>query len=264
MKFLKGFVKFIPVFILAGMMMAKFDALIAAPIATIAAVVIANITEKMKFKDCMDAAMESIQNILVALFILMFAYAMASAFMSTGVGASVVNIALSLGITARTTAVVGLVVTAILSVATGSSWGTFAACAPIFLWLIHIVDPGCIESGSLLLVTCATAGGACFGDNIGLISDTTIVSSGIQDVEVVDRIRTQGLWSVSCLILAGIAFYIAGTVMGLSTVTASTEGVLDSIPQSAFAYLEAKRPEAIALLNQVENGVALYLSLIHI
>ncbi len=259
MKFLKGFVKFIPVFILAGMMMAKFDALIAAPIATIAAVVIANITEKMKFKDCMDAAMESIQNILVALFILMFAYAMASAFMSTGVGASVVNIALSLGITARTTAVVGLVVTAILSVATGSSWGTFAACAPIFLWLIHIVDPGCIESGSLLLVTCATAGGACFGDNIGLISDTTIVSSGIQDVEVVDRIRTQGLWSVSCLILAGIAFYIAGTVMGLSTVTASTEGVLDSIPQSAFAYLEAKRPEAIALLNQVENGVALYM-----
>ncbi len=259
MNFLKAFVKFIPVFVLAGLMMAKFDALIAAPIATIVAVVIANWTEKLNFKDCMDAAMASIQNILVALFILMFAYAMASAFMSTGVGASVVNIALSLGITARTTAVVGLCVTAILSVATGSSWGTFAACAPIFLWLIHIVDPGCADSGSLLLVTCATAGGACFGDNIGLISDTTIVSSGIQGVEVVDRIRTQGVWSVSCLILAGIVFYIAGTVMGLSTAPADTAGVLDSIPQSAFAYLEVEKPEAIDLLNQVESGVPLYM-----
>lgn len=259
MNFFKALVKFIPVFVLAGLMMAKFDALIAAPIATIVAVVIAKWTEKLHFKDCMDAAMASIQNILVALFILMFAYAMASAFMSTGVGASVVNIALSLGITARTTAVVGLCVTAILSVATGSSWGTFAACAPIFLWLIHIVDPNCIDSGSLLLVTCATAGGACFGDNIGLISDTTIVSSGIQGVEVVDRIRTQGIWSVSCLILAGIVFYIAGSVMGLSTAPASTEGVLDSIPESAFAYLETQRPEAIDLLNQVEGGVPLYM-----
>ena len=257
--FLKALVKFLPVVVLAALMIAGQDALIAAPIATIAAIIIAGITEKLSFSDCMDAALDSVKNILVALFILMFAYAMASAFMSTGVGASVVNIALSLGITARTTAVVGLTVTAILSVATGSSWGTFAACAPIFLWLIHIVDPNCAQSGSLLLVTCATAGGACFGDNIGLISDTTIVSSGIQGVEVVDRIRTQGVWSVSCLVLAGIAFYIAGTVMNLPTTTASTAGVLDAIPQSAFDYLAEKKPQAIDLLQQVEGGVAVYM-----
>ncbi len=259
MNFIKSAVKFLPVIVLAGLMISGQDALIAAPIAAIAAVIVARITEKLTFKDCIDASISSVSNIIVALFILMFAYAMASAFMSTGVGASVVNMALSLGITARTTAVIGLLVTAILSVATGTSWGTFAACAPIFLWLVHIVDPNSAETGSLLLTTCAIAGGACFGDNIGLISDTTIVSSGIQGVEVIDRIRSQGVWSVMCLILAAICFFIAGIAMDLPSESVVATGVMDSVPQSALDYLAKKRPEAIDLLNQVQNGVAYYM-----
>lgn len=188
--FLMAFFKFSPVFLLAGLMIAGYDALIAAPIAAIFAFAVAGIVGKIKFQDSLDAAMKSVSNILVALFILMFAYAMASLFMSSGVGASVVNLALSLGVTGKSVAVVGVVCTGILSVATGTSWGTFAACAPIFMWLSHIVD------GNPYLTVCAIAGGACFGDNIGLISDTTIVSSGIQGVQVVDRIRHQGVWSV--------------------------------------------------------------------
>ena len=259
MKILKATVKFLPVVLLAGLMISGQDALIAAPLSVIVAVIVANLTEKLTFKDCLDASIKSVSNIIVALFILMFAYAMASAFMKTGVGASVVNIALSLGVTARTTAVTGLMVTAVLSVATGTSWGTFAACSPIFLWLVHIVDPNCIESGSLLLTTCAIAGGACFGDNIGLISDTTIVSSGIQGVQVIDRVRSQGVWSVMCLTLAAITTFIAAIVMGLPTGKVEASGVMASVPQSALDYLAQERPEAIDLLNQVENGVSWYM-----
>ncbi|MDD7719166.1 MAG: Na+/H+ antiporter NhaC family protein [Eubacteriaceae bacterium] len=256
---MKAIIKFIPVIVLAGLMISGQDALVAAPVAAIAAVVIARLTDGIKFQQCVTAATKSVSNITVALFILMFAYAMASAFMSTGVGASVVNLALSLGVTAKTTAVIGLCVTAILSVATGTSWGTFAACAPIFLWLVNIVDPNCVETGSLLLTTCAIAGGACFGDNIGLISDTTIVSSGIQGVQVVDRIRTQGVWSGACLVLAAVAFIVAGTIMGLPSETASAAGVMDRIPQSAIDYLLEERPAAVDLLTQVQNGVPLYM-----
>ena len=128
--FLMAFFKFSPVFLLAGLMIAGYDALIAAPIAAIFAFAVAGIVGKIKFQDSLDAAMKSVSNILVALFILMFAYAMASLFMSSGVGASVVNLALSLGVTGKSVAVVGVVCTGILSVATGTSWGTFAACAP--------------------------------------------------------------------------------------------------------------------------------------
>ncbi len=253
MNFLKAFVKFVPVFVLAGLMISGQDALIAAAIAAIAAIVVARFVCGFKLQECIDSAMSSVSNILIALFILMFAYAMASLFMSTGVGAAVVNIALKAGITGKSVAFIGILCTAVLSVATGSSWGTFAACAPIFLWLNEIVG------GNLYLTVCAIAGGACFGDNIGLISDTTIVSSGIQGVQVVDRIRHQGVWSVICLALACICFLVAGITMGLPGEAVDGSHVVNQITDDVWAFLAEERPAAVSLLEQVRDGVALYM-----
>ncbi|NLY81824.1 MAG: Na+/H+ antiporter NhaC family protein [Clostridiales bacterium] len=255
---MKNFIKFTPVFVLALMMILGafgviegMDLLIAAPIATIAAIIVSLFVEGITFKDCIDAAMGSVSKILIALFILMFAYAMASVFMSSGVAAAIINVALGMGVTAKTVAVVGLGVTAVLSVATGSSWSTFAACAPIFLWLSDFVG------GDLILTTCAIAGGACFGDNIGLISDTTIVSSGIQGVEVVDRIRTQGVWSVLCLVAAGIVFFLVGA--GLETTAVDATTVVNQMPEEVWTALQEERPAVIPLLEQVRDGVPLYM-----
>lgn len=253
MNFLKAFVKFVPVFVLAGLMISGQDALIAAAIAAVTAIVVARFVCGIKFQECIDSAMASVSNILIALFILMFAYAMASLFMSTGVGAAVVNIALKAGITGKSVACIGILCTAVLSVATGTSWGTFAACAPIFLWLNEIVG------GNLYLTVCAIAGGACFGDNIGLISDTTIVSSGIQGVQVVDRIRHQGVWSVLCMALACICFLIAGITMGLPGEAVDGFHVVNQITDDVWAFLAEERPAAVALLEQVRDGVALYM-----
>ena len=104
MNFLKAFMKFVPVFVLAGLMISGQDAMIAAPIAFIVAVCVAMFMEKKKWQECLDAAMGSVSNILVALFILMLAYVMANCFMSFGVGASFLNIALKLGVTSMTVA----------------------------------------------------------------------------------------------------------------------------------------------------------------
>ena len=241
MNFLKAFVKFVPVFVLAGLMISGQDALIAAAIAAVTAIVVARFVCGIKFQECIDSAMASVSNILIALFILMFAYAMASLFMSTGVGAAVVNIALKAGITGKSVACIGILCTA------------FAACAPIFLWLNEIVG------GNLYLTVCAIAGGACFGDNIGLISDTTIVSSGIQGVQVVDRIRHQGVWSVLCMALACICFLIAGITMGLPGEAVDGSHVVNQITDDVWAFLAEERPAAVALLEQVRDGVALYM-----
>src|SRR5699024_2623500 len=182
-------------------------------------------------------------------------YAMAEVFMSTGVGASIVNIALNLGLTAKTIAVVGLLVTSILSIATGTSWGTFAACAPIFLWLNHIVG------GNIVLTTASIAGGACFGDNIGLISDTTVVSSGIQDVEVIDRIKHQGFWSISCLIISAFIVFMISNLMGLPNEVANASLVIDAIPKEVMEALSIERASAVDLLNQVKEGVPYYMAI---
>ena len=253
MNFFKAFLKFFPVGIMAFLMFKGVDALTAAPVATFAAIAVAFITERIKFQECIDAAMESVSKILIALFILMFAYAMASAFMTTGVGASVVLITLNAGITGKTIACLGIIVTAVLSIATGTSWGTFAACAPIFLWLNHLVD------GDLLLTTAAIAGGACFGDNIGLISDTTVVSSGIQGVEIIKRIRHQGVWSILCLAAAIIAFFVVGNIMVASDKTTTGAEAIAQIKPEVFEYLMEKKPAAVDLLHQVESGVPYYM-----
>lgn len=250
---MKAIIKFIPIFVLAGMMIKGFDILVSAPFAVITAIVVAMITEKRNFQSCIDSAVESVQKIVVAMFILLFAYAMANVFMATGVGASVVNIALSLGVNAVTVAVVGLLVTAVLSVATGTSWGTFAACAPILLWLNHIVG------GDVILTVAACAGGACFGDNIGLISDTTIVSSAIQEVEVVDRVRHQGAWSILCLAIAAIVTFLVGLTLGLSAETVDASKVISTLPANVWEVLAQERPVAVDLLKQVEATVPFYM-----
>ena len=100
MNIVTALLKFSPVFVLAGLMITGQDALIAAFLACVVAFAIAGIVCKVKFQEALDSEMKSVSHILVALFILMFAYAMAEAFMSYGVGAAIINIALSLGITA--------------------------------------------------------------------------------------------------------------------------------------------------------------------
>ena len=245
--------KLSPVLVLAGLMMSGYDALLAAPIATVYAALVAGVVAKKKINEIVDSCINNAREMQIAFFILMLAYAMAEAFMATGVGASIINISLGFGLTARTVAVVGVTVTSILSIATGSSWGTFAACAPIFLWLNHIVQ------GDIYLTLAAIAGGACFGDNIGLISDTTIVSSGIQKVEVVKRIRHQGVWSGLVLILAIIVFYIVSVMMDLPTTIGSPAEAINQIPESAWKALSEQRASAVALLNQVKSGVPYYM-----
>ena len=248
--------KLSPVFLLAILMViVGLDVLVAAPIATVYAAIVAFITEKFTFQEIVDKAVDNVKEIQLVFFILMLAYAMAETFMASGVGASIIIMSLNFGLTAKTIAVTGIIVTSILSVAIGTSWGTFAACAPVFLWLNHIVG------GNIVLTAAAIAGGACFGDNIGLISDTTVVSSGIQKVEVIDRIKHQGVWSLSCLILSIVAFYVASVMMGLPDTIGSANDAIAQIPQEVWTALAEKRESAVILLNQVKQGVPLYMTL---
>lgn len=252
-----AFIKLSPILLLAGLMMANniadlgLDILVIAPIATVYAAIIALITEKFKFNEIVDAAINRVKEEQLVFFILMLAYGMAEAFMATGVGAAIINIALGFGITGKTVALVAFIICCILSVATGTSWGTFAACAPIFLWLNHIVG------GNAALTVCAIAGGSCFGDNIGLISDTTVVSSGIQGVEVIDRVRHQGVWSISCLILAAVLFFVFS--LGLPGGVKSAADAIEQIPDEVYTTLAEERPSAVNLLNQVKEGVPFYM-----
>ena len=245
--------KFLPLLVFALLVIVfKLDLLIAAPIATFTALAVyMGINRERSFEKAFAHGLNATRNIVLIFFILMFAYGVAECFMATGVGAALIILALKLGITARTVAIVSILVTCVLSIATGSSWGTFAACAPIFLWLNHLVG------GDVLLTLCGVASGSCFGDNIGMISDVTVLSCGMQDVKIIDRIKHQMAWCFGCLAIALVIFYVAGA--HLPNVQGDVQAALNSIPEESVAALQRDRPSAVLLLEQVKSGVPYYM-----
>lgn len=250
---MKAILKLSPVIVLAGLLLSGVDILLAAPTATILAGFLAFILDKLSYRQIYKSAIDNAKNLIDILFILMISFAMAEVFMASGVGASIIIVAMKIGLTGVTVASASLIITALLSIATGTSWGTFAACVPVFLWLSHIVG------GSPLLTVAAIAGGCCFGDNIGLISDTTVLSSGVHEVEVTDRVRHQGAWSISCLVVSVILFFIVSVSMGLGGAVGNANEAISAIPKEVWDTLLIERPSAVTLLEQVQNGVPLYL-----
>lgn len=240
--------KLSPIALLCALVMSGFDTLVAAPLSLFYAVLVCWAVTRRKVMDIIESAMTNVKNAIIIFFIFMMAYAVATLFMTTGVGASIIMAALKIGVSGRSIAVVAFIVTCILSMGTGTSWGTYAATIPIFIWTSHIVG------GDPVLTMCACAGGAAFGDNVALISDTTIMTCGIQEVEVIDRFRKQGFWSIFCVIAASICFFVASCIMNLPTGAADVSNAITNIPQDAWTALEAERPAAIELLNQVSDG----------
>lgn len=244
-----AFVKFIPLIIFAVMVIVfKLDLLLAAPIAVFSAIIVYILLYRSTFDKAFDQCLVSVKKIVLIFFILMFAYGVAECFMATGVGASLINLALKMGVTARTIAPVALIVTCLLSTATGTSWGTFAACAPIFLWLNHLVG------GDTMLTVCSIAGGSCFGDNVGMISDVTVLSCGMQDVKIIDRLKHQLVWALGSLAIAVVVIFLAG--MHLPNTQGDVAAAISQIPQEAKEALAVERPSALLLLEQVEGGVS--------
>lgn len=95
-------------------------------------------------------------------------------------------------------------VAAFLSTAMGTSMGTIAAIAPIAL--------GFIESAGLdsAVVAGCLISGAIFGDNLSIISDTTIASTRSQGAQMKDKFKVNFKFAVPAAILCLLIFTTLG------------------------------------------------------
>ena len=98
---------------------------------------------------------------------------------------------------------------AVMLLATGSSWGTFAICMPIALPLAFSFTD---NQMSLLIVAsfAAVAGGGVFGDHCSPLSDTTVLSSTGAASDHIDHVKTQLPYALVCGGLALIAYFVIG------------------------------------------------------
>ena len=83
----------------------------------------------------------------------------------------------------------------------GTSMGTIAACAPIAFGFSQATDIAAVYAIG------AVVGGAMFGDNLSMISDTTIAATTSQNVQLRDKFRVN-VWIAVPAALVTIAIYV--------------------------------------------------------
>lgn len=134
-------------------------------------------------------------------------YLLAGSFsaVSSAIGSveSTVNLALSF-IPSQFLLVGVFIVGAFLSLAMGTSMGTIGAVAPIALGLAQAANlPIALTAGAVL-------GGAMFGDNLSVISDTTIAATKSQNVEMKDKFRLNSKLAFPAAIITIVLLFIFG------------------------------------------------------
>ncbi len=97
-----------------------------------------------------------------------------------------------------------LIICAITSLATGTSWGTVGTAG------IAMMGVGSSMGISGPLVAGAVLSGAYFGDKLSPMSDSVILASALSQVEVTDHIRGMLPISLTGFVITFVAFSIAG------------------------------------------------------
>ena len=156
----------------------------------------------------MKSMLAGIKGVMPAVLILAFAFAINSVSREMGTAQYIINVTegwFNPGILPFLV----FMLSAFISFATGTSWGTYAIVIPIAVPLAFEFSQGQVTT--LVLGTiAATAGGGVFGDHCSPLSDTTVLSSLGSACDHMDHVRTQISYSLVVAFVACIIYLIIG------------------------------------------------------
>jgi len=152
-------------------------------------------------------------NIMIMCLIFILAGAFATIAKGSGAVDAAVTIAQSL-VPARLMVAGVFLVSCLISLAIGTSCGTIAAVMPIALGFAKPLglDPA--------LLMGSVVGGAMFGDNMSLISDTTIAATRTQGVPMRAKFFANGLIAAPAALVALFLYAVSGSAVGEVTAPA--------------------------------------------
>lgn len=169
--------------------------------------------------------------------IMLIIYLLAGAFsgVATAMGGrdAVVNMGLSL-IPPRFLTAGVFIISAFIGTVTGSSMGTVSAVVPV---AVGLANAGGLNV-SLVLGACL--GGAMFGDNLSMISDTTIAATRSQGVEMRDKFRVNFWIAFPAAVITVVLLVLFGqpeTVVPIADASFSILKVLPYIAVLAMALI---------------------------
>jgi NhaC family Na+:H+ antiporter len=221
---------FIPIILLIGMLTLnvllfedtlgganQISLLIAAAIAAIIAIKLGLEWEAVKKK-----IVSTIGSAMPSVIILLFIGSLAGTWMISGVVPAMIYYGLDI-ISPRLFLITAVIVSAIVSVATGSSWSTIATIGVALLGIgkaIGIGEP--IVAGAII-------SGAYFGDKMSPLSDTTNLAPAMAGTDLFTHIRYMTLTTVPSMIITLIAFLAIGFSYDFSSSTIDIVNVKTAI-----------------------------------
>ena len=219
--------------------------------AAVAAVV--GFLNKVSYKQMLDEVAENLKSTTGALLILLMVGALAGTWLVSGIIPTMIYYGLQI-INPTFFLVACVLICAIISIATGSSWTTSATVG------IALIGIGESLGISLGMTAGAVLSGAYFGDKMSPLSDTTNLAPAMAGADLFDHIRYMAITTVPTFIITLILFLIIGLnidVTGAPDISDKLQAIegafnispwLFIVPLLVIGLIVKKTPPLIALL----------------
>jgi NhaC family Na+:H+ antiporter len=181
---------------------------------------------KVSYKQMIAEVADNIQSTTEAILILLFVGALAGTWLISGVIPTMIYYGLKI-LHPNIFLPATIVICAIISIATGSSWTTSATVG------IALIGIGKAIGLPLGMVAGAVLSGAYFGDKMSPLSDTTNLAPAMAGAELFTHIRYMALTTIPSITITLIAFVFIGLAQKTSGAT-DTSVILASIDESFY------------------------------
>ncbi|MDA9144681.1 Na+/H+ antiporter NhaC [Flavobacteriaceae bacterium] len=208
---------------------------------------------KIGYQKMIDKVAENLQSVTGALLILLFVGALAGTWLISGIIPAMIYYGLQI-LYPSIFLPACIIICAIISLATGSSWTTSATVG------IALIGIGKVLGIPVGMVAGAVISGAYFGDKLSPLSDTTNLAPAMAGGELFSHIKYMTLTTIPSIIITLVVFFIL-------SLTQSTSGAADTetlmlaieekftitpwlfiVPGTVILLIIKKSPPLIALL----------------
>ncbi|QQF61551.1 malate-H+/Na+-lactate antiporter MleN [Bacillus mojavensis] len=179
------------------------------------------------YKDLQNAIVHGISNGLEAVLILVSVGALIGTWIAGGVVPTLIYYGLEF-IHPSIFLLATLIICSIMSVATGTSWGTVGTAG------IAMIAIGEGLGIPLPLVAGAILSGAYFGDKLSPLSDSTVLASSLSKVDVLAHVRAMLYLSIPAYVITAILFTAVGFMYGGKNIDLHKVEFLKSSLQNTF------------------------------
>ena len=164
------------------------------------------IRQSLPFADCMDCLPEGFKQMVPAMLILSFAWALKAMTDSLGAAKYVASVVeSSAGNLMNFLPAIIFLIAVFLAFASGTSWGTFGILIPIVVSCFQGVD----HQLMIISISACMAGAVC-GDHCSPISDTTIMSSAGAQCIHLNHVTTQIPYAFTVAVVSFFTYLVAG------------------------------------------------------